>query len=78
MSHRHRGSRRKLAAGLLAGVALVALSGCYPYYYDFHYRRRGHRRGRGSYRSRRYYGRRRHHHHDRDRRKRYRHYRGHW
>lgn len=81
MRIRNRGSWGKITGALLAAMVLVALSGCYPYYYDHHY---GY--GAKSYK-RDYYGKRhyysggyyyQHRHHKRDRRKRYRHYHRHW
>jgi hypothetical protein len=78
MHIRHLASWRKLSVGLLAGIALVALSGCYPYYYDAHYSHGGGHYKQGYY-GKQYgyqgghsYG---HHRYKRDRRKRYRYYR---
>lgn len=79
MHIRHLGRFRKLIWMLLAGIPLVALSGCYPYY-DGHvsgYYKQGHHGKQHRYDGGRYYHRDRGRHHKRykhDRRKRYRHY----
>jgi len=77
MRNRYRLSRRSICGGALAGIALLALSGCYPYYYELHYRHAdGGRRRRHRGRRRRY---RRGHDHRRERRhRRYKHYRERW
>ena len=80
MGSRHSVRRRKIWLGAVAGIALVALGGCYPYYYDLHYGYSGKRYRRG-YGTRRYHGDGRHGHRDRhrrERRRRYRYYRDHW
>lgn len=77
----HRVSLRRLSGGLLAAAALVALGGCYPYYYDSHY---SHSDGyyQRDYQGKRYYYGDSHRYHrgryKRDRWKRYRHYRHRW
>lgn len=70
------GSLRKVSGGLLAGFALVALAGCYPYY--LHYTDGGGHYSHGYQGERSYYhgGHGYDRHHRRDRQKRYRHYRG--
>lgn len=78
MHTRHRVSRRKICGGLLAGIALVALGGCYPYYYDLHYSHGDRYYKRDHHGKRRYYGHGRRHHRDRrwrHRRRRYKYYR---
>ncbi|HSH43828.1 MAG TPA: hypothetical protein VK973_17030 [Arenicellales bacterium] len=78
----HSRLRRRLSGGLVAGLALVALGGCYPYYYDVQYRRYdGHGRRAPHSRRRRYYGHGHSHRRGRrehERRRRYRHYRHRW
>lgn len=73
MHIRYPGPLRKILGGLLAGAALVALSGCYPYYYDGHakaYYKQGHHGKQHHYGGGHYY------HRDRGKRyKRYRHHR---
>ncbi len=73
MQMRYFGSLRKVFGALLAGTVLVALSGCYPYYWDHggygygHYERGYH--GQQHHRDRDDYHRR-----DRDGQHRYRRY----
>lgn len=78
MQFRHSGSLRKLGGGLLAGIALVALSGCYPYYdgHGYGYYKQGHYSKKHHYGSGHsyYHGHGKYHgSHKRYRRKRYRH-----
>lgn len=72
------GFLRKVSGGLLAGIALFALAGCYPYYYDLHYTDGGGHYNHGYHGEQSYYhgGHDYNRHHRRDRHRRYRHYRG--
>lgn len=81
MQFHHRVSLRRVSGGLLVALALVALGGCYPYYYDAHYSHSDGYYQRDYQGKRHYYGDGHRYHRDRykrDRRKRYRHYRHRW
>lgn len=81
MQIRHRVSMRRIRGGLVAGIALLALSGCYPYYYDAHYSSGGHGYERDHGGKRSYYGGGHYYYRDRHkhgRHKRYKHYRNRW
>lgn len=81
MRIRRFGSWRRLLWVLMAVIPLVALGGCYPYYYDGHvegYYKQGHHGSKHHYGSGGHYYHRdrgkRHHRYKRDGRNRYRHY----
>lgn len=76
MKDRHASIRRRVAGGLLGGMVLVALSGCYPYYYDIRYSHNDGYYGRDYHGSRHHYDHRYHHRDRDDRHWRRRHYRG--